>query len=401
MHQSCYASGVCLLFLYTMNYRILSVVKKTNNNQTNLNSIMKTIKSYLFVLTGICLLMTCKKDMNATTRTTIMTLCMLLLTMLLTGFSYSQMFTRIDTSIVCSVEGFTHVACWGDFNNDGFEDLVIINGASYEGPHFQFLFINEGEWRFRRITDYPVFAEPSDYGSWGASWGDYDNDGHLLLFITGFNNTNNMLFRNNGDRTFTQITNGAIVNDGGDSAISNWVDIDNDGYLDLYVTNLRSQKNFLYRNNGDGTFTKITSGLLPNHIITDIDMGSSWADYDNDGDQDLFDIGLGDGQRYLFVNDGHGNFTLNTESGLTEDDEKSWSWAPPSWGDYDNDNYPDVFFTNYAVSSWASAKDFLFHNQGDGTFERKTDLAPVNYNSEHDGGYCADLNNDGYLDLII
>ncbi len=327
-------------------------------------------------------------------------ICLLLL-ILTAENSYSQLFTRIDTSIVCSVEGFTHVACWGDFNNDGFEDLVIINGSAAIGPHVQFLFINEGEWRFRRITDHPVFAEPSDYGSLGATWGDYDNDGHPDLFIAGFNNANNMLFRNNGDGTFTQITNGSIVKDGGDSSNSNWVDIDSDGYLDIYITNRRSQKNFLYRSNGNGTFSKITSGPLPNHIITDLDLGSSWADYDNDGDPDLFDVGLGDGQRYLFENDGFGNFTLNKESGLTEENEKSWSWAPPSWGDYDNDGYSDVFFTNYAINSWASAKDFLFHNSGDDTFERKTDLAPVNYDSEHDGGYWADLDNDGYLDLII
>ena len=339
---------------------------------------MKAIKN-LFVIAVICLL----------------------LSILPTGHLFSQIFTRIDTSIVCSVEGFTHIACWGDYNNDGFEDLVIINGTGNSGSNVQFLFINEGEWRFKQIKDNPVFAEPSDYGSFGASWGDYDNDGHLDLFIAGFSNANNMLFRNNGDGTFTQITDGTIVNDGGDSANSNWVDIDNDGYLDLYVTNRRSQKNLLYRNNGNGTFTKITSGLLPNHIVTDVDLGSSWADYDNDGDPDLFDVGLGDGQRYFFINDGYGNFALDTESGLTEAGEKSWSWFPPSWGDYDNDSYTDVFFTNYAISSWASAKDFLFHNSGDGSFERKADLTPVNYNSEHDGGYWADLNNDGYLDLII
>ena len=229
-----------------------------------------------------------------------MAVIVLLLSILPAENLFSQMFTRIDTSIVCSVEGFTRIACWGDFNNDGFDDLVIINGDPPIRANIQFLFINEGEWRFRRITDHPVFVEPSDYGSLGATWGDYDNDGHPDLFIAGFSDADNMLFRNNGDGTFTQITDGTIVNDGGDSSISNWIDTDNDGYLDLYVTNRRSQKNFLYRNNGNGTFTKITSGPLANHNIA-IDLGSSWADYDNDGDPDLFDIGLGDGQRLSLI----------------------------------------------------------------------------------------------------
>ena len=324
----------------------------------------------------------------------------LFLLMLVARYSYSQMFTRIDTSIVCTVEGFSHTACWGDYNNDGYEDLVIINGGFEEGSFSQFLFINEGDWRFKQVIDGPVATVTSSYGSLGATWGDYDNDGQLDLFIAGFRNRNNMLFKNNGDESFTHITDGVIVNDGGDSGLSNWIDIENDGYLDLYVTNRREQKNFLYRNNGNGTFTKITTGELANRLISP-DLGGSWADYDDDGDLDLFELGLGDGKRYLFVNDGYGNFTLETQSSLTDPEETSWSWFPPSWGDYDNDCYPDVFFTAYGVENWASMKDFIFHNQGDGTFERKTDLAPVTYDSEHDGGYWADLDNDGYLDLII
>ena len=101
-----------------------------------------------------------------------------------------------------------------------------------------------------------------------SSWGDCDNDGDLDLFVANGGDTpnqNNLLYRNNGDGTFTKITAGEIVNDGGWSQGSSWGDYDNDGDLDLFVANsYGSQNNFLYRNNGDGTFTKITEGVIVN-----------------------------------------------------------------------------------------------------------------------------------------
>ena len=93
-------------------------------------------------------------------------------------------------------------------------------------------------------------------------------------------------YKNQGDGRFLKINIGAIVNDGGNSVGGSWGDYDNDGDLDLFVSNSGNQNNFLYQNNGDETFTKITDGPIPND--QGHSHGSAWADYDNDGDLDLF-----------------------------------------------------------------------------------------------------------------
>src|SRR5437773_5816887 len=137
----------------------------------------------------------------------------------------------------------------------------------------------------RRCRNPPRRNRSNIHGfSTGCAWGDYDNDGYLDLFVPN-NNENNFLYHNNRDGTFTKITSGRIVTDGGNSFGAAWGDYDNDGFLDLFVANV-NQKNFLYRNNGDGTFTKITSGAIVNDV--GYSWGAAWGDYDNDGFLDLF-----------------------------------------------------------------------------------------------------------------
>ena len=131
------------------------------------------------------------------------------------------------------------------------------------------------------------------------------------LFVANYENQNNFLYRNNGDGTFTKITTGDIVTDGGQSVGSGWGDYDNDGDLDLFVTNRWGEDNFLYSNNGDGTFTKVTTG----NIVTDgsYSGGGSWGDYDNDGDLDLF-VANGGGSsqnNFLYANNGNSNRWIN------------------------------------------------------------------------------------------
>jgi hypothetical protein len=149
-------------------------------------------------------------------------------------------------------------------------------------------------------------AQPSD----GLAWGDYDNDGFLDLFVTNPNSGGNRLYRNLGDSTFERITSGNIVTDRAESLGCAWGDYDNDGFLDLFVINglFGPQNNFLYRNNGDGTFTKITSGSLAND--GGASSGIGWGDYDNDGFLDLFVANglLGPAQvNFLYRNNGNSN----------------------------------------------------------------------------------------------
>src|SRR5437667_449126 len=121
------------------------------------------------------------------------------------------------------------------------------------------LFTPPARAQFTAITNGAVVTDHGD--STGCAWADYDNDGYLDLFVANEQNQNNFLFHNNGDGTFSKSTSGNIVNDGGASYGCAWGDYDNDGFLDLFVANL-NQNNFLYHNNRDGTFTRITSGRI-------------------------------------------------------------------------------------------------------------------------------------------
>ncbi len=148
-----------------------------------------------------------------------------------------------------------------------------------------------GAASFEKITTGALVTDRAI--SWGASWGDYDNDGDLDVFVANFSGQNNALYRNDGNGAFTKITDGIIVSDGGFSASTGWGDYDNDGDLDLFVTNAFANvqvKNYLYRNDlmetGAATFEKVTTGDHVNDLGWS--YGFSWGDYDRDGDLDIF-----------------------------------------------------------------------------------------------------------------
>jgi len=325
---------------------------------------------------------------------------LLLLVVSAAGKLYSQTYTKIDTSIICTAGGNPQFSSWADINNDGLEDLIVVNGnIEATGSYNNYLFVNNGDWNFSQITDDPVVIRTNEWGSTSAVWGDYDNDGFIDLFVDYMSFGNNQLYRNNGDESFSMISTGDIDHDGADSGPSNWIDIDNDGYLDLFVTNKRMQKNLIYHNNGDGTFTRFTEGLLANFFVH-LDCGPAWSDYDNDGDLDGFGTSYYIPKRYLFENDGSGNFVPNETSGLTIDEEATWGWFPPAWGDYNNDGWQDVFIATWG-KNWGSDYDLLYRNNGDGTFSRVTGVTPVESRNTHEGGWWGDLDNDGYLDLIV
>ena len=145
------------------------------------------------------------------------------------------------------------------------------------------LYQNKGNGNFIKVN---VGAIVKDGGtSVGASWADYDNDGDVDLFVANAGDANNFLYRNEGNGQFTKITDGIIVNDGGHFHVSAWADYDNDGWLDLFVANDQGQDNFLYQNNGDGTFTKVENEATK---AGGNSFGVAWADIDNDGGLDLF-----------------------------------------------------------------------------------------------------------------
>ncbi|MEL6844864.1 MAG: VCBS repeat-containing protein, partial [Bacteroidota bacterium] len=161
------------------------------------------------------------------------------------------------------------------------------------------------------------------------------------LFVANCWDNNNSLYHNDGNGQFTKITTGDIVNDGGNSLGASWADYDNDGDLDLYVTNASNQSNFFYENNGDGTFTRNNSALIATE--QGHSFGSSWFDADNDGDLDLYVTNDNGNQNRLYMNNGGGNFTIPTDIYPNEDEENS---AATAVADFDNDGDMDIFVAN-------------------------------------------------------
>ena len=268
---------------------------------------------------------------------------------------------------------------------------------------------------------------PETHGG-GAAWLDYDRDGDLDLYVVnsaalpGFSSDiepKNMLYRNNGDGTFTEVTEEAGVADPSYGLGCVSADYDNDGYPDIYITNFGP--NVLYRNNGDGTFINVAEEVG----VAEEGMGVSAAflDYDNDGDLDLYEVnyvdqpiaknkwcGKGKVRFYceplqldgrpdrLYRNNGDGTFTDATrEAGVYTVDGRGLG---VSCGDYNDDGYVDIYVAN------DRCPNFLYRNNGDGTFTNVALMAGVAYNEDGrmEGGMGTDFgdyDNDGDLDILV
>ncbi len=306
----------------------------------------------------------------------------------------SPFFTKITSGQLVTDGGASRSVNWIDYNNDGIPDLFVSNGLSTGQDNLLYRGDGPPNYTFTKITGSPITSdhERSD----GSSWADIDNNGTLDAFVVNWYGDNNMLYWNNGDGTFTQSFTGSIVNDGGYSETSCWGDYDNDGYVDLYVANSAgSLVNFLYHNNHDSTFTKITTG----EIVTDAfhSRGVTWVDYDNDGDEDMFVANENGENNCLYKNllkeTSVATFQKITTGDIVNDGGNSWS---ASWGDYDNDGFQDLFVTN-----WSGQKNFLYRNNGDGTFTKVTSGIIVNDSDWFATAAWGDVDNDGDLDLIV
>ena len=268
---------------------------------------------------------------------------------------------------------------WGDYDGDGNLDLYVSNGDGTKR-----LYQNDGDATF---TDVASSAGVDDSGNApGVAWGDYDKDGDLDLYINNFG-TANRLYRNDGSGTFTEVGASASVDDGGSGRGVAWGDYDDDGDLDIYVVNASGQANRLYSNDGDGTFTEVGSSAGVND--TGDGHGGTWGDYDNDGDLDLYVSNFGQANR-LYRNDGAGTFTAVGSSAGVND---SGNGTGVAWGDYDNDGDLDVY-----VAIWATANR-LYSNDGDGTFTETGSSAGVDDSGNGTAVSWGDYDDDGDIDL--
>ena len=251
---------------------------------------------------------------------------------------YAQSFTKVLSGPMVSTPGDSRSVNWVDVNNDGFLDCMITNGPN--GGQNNTLFFNNGNGGFNSLTGDSIVLDnkPSD----GAAWADTDNDGDEDCFVVNWYGANNLFYKNNGSGGFVKINSGALVTDGGFSETASWGDYDNDGLVDLYVTNSAGTlQNFLYKNMGISGFLKVVGG----DVVTDAFQSRSvnWTDMDLDGDLDLFVTNEGGQNENVYRNDGNGVFNRIFTGTLVNGGGNTMS---SSWGDYDNDGDLDVFLAN-------------------------------------------------------
>jgi hypothetical protein len=309
-------------------------------------------------------------------------------------------FTTITAGAPLQDADYHIAAVAADYDNDGYPDLLVSAGVGALTARRSLLYHNNGDGILSLVSGGEVTNQLGYFGP--AAWGDYDNDGLLDLFITDHGDSNdhggrNLLFHNNGDGTFTRVSSGAVVTDISSGYGAMWVDYDNDGFPDLMVVNNSSAGNdhlFLYHNERNGNFTRVLTNAVATDGWATGAQCATWGDYDNDGFPDLFVTGNSGTTDTLYHNNGDGTFTADASGPMSLGPNGNGC----AWGDYDNDGYLDLVITS------CEGNNRLFHNNGDGSFTEITSGAPVD-----DGGpgFCGDFvswvdyNNDGYLDLFI
>jgi enediyne biosynthesis protein E4 len=322
-----------------------------------------------------------------------------------------------------------------DYDNDGRMDLFFTNGALLKDPmpkavvpdksdpkFWNRLYHQKADGTFEDVTERAGLK--GEGFSMGVASGDYDNDGFVDLYVTGFGE--NHLYHNNGNGTFTDVARKLGAAGSGWSTSAGWIDYDRDGRLDLFVAryldwdfekgailcgdskgtraychpeNFQGATNLLYHQKSDGTFEDVSlkSGIAdPNGKA----LGVAFADFDNDGWTDIF-VANDSVRQSLYHNKGNGTFedvAVMTGAGYDEDG-KTFAGMGVDASDYDNDGYPDVFITTLSYQMYP-----LYHNNGDLSFTYATKASGVGQITLLNSGWGThfiDADNDRLRDIFV
>ncbi|MFQ5650847.1 MAG: S8 family serine peptidase, partial [bacterium] len=321
--------------------------------------------------------------------------------------AYEHHFTQITSGPIVEDAEFSSGCSWGDFNNDGYLDMLVSNLSTANSLS---LYQNNGDGTFSKVTTGDIARDVSRSSS--SIWGDFNNDGFLDLYVSNGGDSQqqppfflNFLYQNDGppNYTLTRVTTGDIVADSAFTLTSSWVDYDNDGDLDLHT--LASQRQFpdsFYENDGSGHFTKITTVTFVNGTAPQSSSVGSWIDFDQDGDQDVLiakngsDIGGEPNQLYLNLLSETGTLSFQQITSGDIVTRRDFDFSA-SWGDYDNDGDPDVTLSVFGGNNVLYRNDW----RTSGRFTRITTGAIVNDGGRSLGSGWGDYDNDGDLDLYV
>lgn len=360
----------------------------------------------------------------------------------------SGRFTNVAAERGVSNDGsYSRGAAWGDFDNDGDQDLAVSNmppgqdrRAHVPTTVYKNMLAETGKPTFEDITRAAGImrqgnaedARIGGVGNTGAglAWGDYDNDGDLDLFWKCADyDIENALFRNNGDGTFTDVTadSGVAIQgkvlEANSQGAPNWTDVNNDGWVDLLITNEGDSK-VLLLNNKDGTFTDITENRKGPNGFAFLNPGNAngacIGDIDNDGDLDFY-LPTADQANRLIISE----LTDTGEVGFKDITLTSGTGDPGgargcTMADFDNDGWIDIYVNNGGLSNvlindvisqmpmfvqfyiaWEPAYNKLYRNNGDLTFTDVTEGSGAEGFGIGSGVGAADFNGDGFPDLFL
>ncbi|NND78107.1 MAG: T9SS type A sorting domain-containing protein [Flavobacteriales bacterium] len=298
-------------------------------------------------------------------------------------------FENVINDAGIQTEGLTMTAVFGDIDNDGDLDLFIGNYYISASAYPNYLYLNDGTGHFEDISLSAGILTPDQTRS--VHMCDVDLDGYTDIYVCNLSQEN-ILWHNNGDNTFTDHTVASGLTDTMISMGAMFFDYDNDGDQDIYLTHDANQPYIMYENDGTGVFTDVSEESNLN--FAGMGMGVDHGDINNDGHLDIYVTNLGPNS--LFLNDGNGVFTDIAGAAGVDDGGMSWGCF---FIDYDNDGWEDIYMIN--DSNFSPLSNKLYKNNGDNTFTLVSENSPLYSFYGGFGGTWADIDENGYQDILV